>query len=141
MFTTNLHLFGILLACQKHHDLIERTNIQVENVRLSLAFGLETLRAVERTSLMSRKARHCLQGFLQVYDSLSTFNFPNPIDSHASCTNAVPEQRLQPSFHRRSGCWHCLVQFGRCPERAAGTDGLREFARQLFLAIHLAVSR
>lgn len=34
---------------------------------------METLRAIERTSLMSRKARQCIFKFLKVYDTLSTY--------------------------------------------------------------------
>lgn len=72
MFTANLHLLGILLACQQLGTLPRLRGIQATDVRTSLDFGLETLQAVKRTSLMSQKAGNCLKGFLRAYDSLST---------------------------------------------------------------------
>ena len=71
MFTVNLHLFGILLVCKRYEEALAIEGIQVADVRSSLDNSLRVLRAVERTSLMSRKAGDCLRGFLKVFDSLS----------------------------------------------------------------------
>lgn len=71
VFTVNLHLFGILLACKDHNATLSAGGIEIGDVRSSLDYGLKTLKAVERTSLMSRKAGHCLKGFLRIFDSLS----------------------------------------------------------------------
>lgn len=71
MFTINLHLFGVLLACQHQDAMPYVQSVTATEVREALGHGIKTLHAVERTSHMSRKARHCLQSFLQVYDSLS----------------------------------------------------------------------
>ncbi|CZR63519.1 uncharacterized protein PAC_13416 [Phialocephala subalpina] len=77
MFTVILHLFGILLAC-KINDM---RDIEMADIRSSLDSGLETLRLVERTSLMSRKAGDCLLGYVEIFDSLIS----DP--SHQNCND------------------------------------------------------
>lgn len=66
----NLHLFGILLACKIYGEPLSSQGVRIGEVRSSLDYSLRTLRAIERTSLMSRKAGDCLRGFLKVFDSL-----------------------------------------------------------------------
>ena len=63
-------MFGILLACQCGQGLAVGEVVAAAEVRESLDTALRSLQEVERTSLMSCKGRQCLQGFLQVYDSL-----------------------------------------------------------------------
>lgn len=71
MLTVDLHLFGILLACHNCPETLRNVGLNIADVRLALDSGLGTLRVLERTSLMSRKARRCLSGFLEVFDTLS----------------------------------------------------------------------
>lgn len=67
VLTVSLHLFGILLGCKHHDTLLPESNIS--DVRTSLDQSLETMRIIQRTSLMSHKARRCLLGFVEVFDS------------------------------------------------------------------------
>lgn len=75
-FTVVLHLFGILLALQYPEYGTALCNVSACDVRSTLDRALATLQTVERTSLMSRKARQCMEGFLQVYNSLCK---PSPL--------------------------------------------------------------
>jgi hypothetical protein len=66
----SLHLFGILLACKHHYTLLSASS--VAEARTLLATSIDTMRVLERTSLMSQKARKCLVGLLEVFDSFGT---------------------------------------------------------------------
>ncbi|KAF2107469.1 fungal-specific transcription factor domain-containing protein [Lophiotrema nucula] len=69
VFTVCLHLFGILLLCHGDQSAQIRKSVDPIVVRETLNSGLKILETVERTSLMSRKGRRCLERFLQVLDS------------------------------------------------------------------------
>jgi hypothetical protein len=69
VFTVSLHLFGILLGFKLHDTLLPTSSIT--DIRTSLDQSLETMRILQRTSLMSHKARRCLLGLLEVFDSFS----------------------------------------------------------------------
>lgn len=71
MFTVNLHLFGILLLCYRDGMPLLKDNISVAEIRETLEAGMQTLEAIARSSLMSRKGRQCLKRFLHVLDALS----------------------------------------------------------------------
>ena len=76
VFTVSLHVFGILLACKHHETLLPGRS--ATEVRSSLDSSLETMRMIERTSLMSCKARHCLMGLMKAFDSFSKWFFKLP---------------------------------------------------------------
>lgn len=69
VFTLSLHLFGILMVVKMHQDMFKLQQITVVGVIAFLLRSLSTLGLVGRTSLMSRKARHCLTGFLDVFQT------------------------------------------------------------------------
>lgn len=93
-FTVNLHLFGIILACKRYDEVFSIGGIQTGEVRSSLEYSLRTLRAIERTSLMSRKAGDCLRRFLKVFDSLGKLSMLQ------TCT-----QTTSNTFHL---CWRLI---------------------------------
>ena len=66
----SLHFFAILIACKLDENVLP--NVKVADIRVALDESLATLQAIERTSLMSQKARSCLAKLLEVYDVLST---------------------------------------------------------------------
>ncbi|RFU33160.1 hypothetical protein B7463_g3168, partial [Scytalidium lignicola] len=72
LFTISLHLFGILMACRIQEDVFHHQQISIPEVRSLLLRSLNTLDIVGRKSLMSCKARHCLMGFLEVFDALTS---------------------------------------------------------------------
>ncbi|KAH7030054.1 fungal-specific transcription factor domain-containing protein [Macrophomina phaseolina] len=74
-FTAILHFFGIFLACRLPEYANSFPDSMLADTRSALDNALETLRAVERTSLMSQKARHCVEGFLQVYDAMTASRY------------------------------------------------------------------
>ncbi|KAH8803646.1 hypothetical protein F5884DRAFT_806115 [Xylogone sp. PMI_703] len=70
-FTISLHLFGILMACRIQESALQRYEINISEVRSLLLKSLNTLEIVGKKSLMSCKARQCLIGFLEVFDSVA----------------------------------------------------------------------
>jgi hypothetical protein len=60
-----------MLLLQRGGILPNNNSVTLPKARTALEFGLETLGAVGRLSLMSRRGRHALQKFLHVFDSLS----------------------------------------------------------------------
>lgn len=67
--------------------------IDSSEVRNALELGLRTLEMVERSSLMSRKGRHCLRRFLQVFDTLGTPS-PREFEFSASTTSGLDLHNL-----------------------------------------------
>lgn len=70
VFTVNLHLFGMLLACRCHSMKLSAAGISIAEVRPLLDASLKTLETFGTISLMSSKAGHCILGFLKIFDSL-----------------------------------------------------------------------
>jgi hypothetical protein len=61
-----------MLILQRGDPPVSVSAVSLQVAREALDFGLQTLGTVGRVSLMSRRGRHALQKFLQVFDSLST---------------------------------------------------------------------
>ncbi|KAL2292562.1 hypothetical protein FJTKL_09510 [Diaporthe vaccinii] len=70
-FTISLHAFGLLLYLTSLKQNAAEVGLRTEEVRTLLNDGLESLRLVGHTSLMSQKARKCLLRFLDVFDSMT----------------------------------------------------------------------
>ena len=90
------------MLCNNHVTIQSTAGIQTTAVRSSIESALATLRAVERTSLMSRKARHCMEGFLKVFDSLRKWNRKCRIPSHDALHLVCLSETLNTSTDSRS---------------------------------------
>lgn len=77
VFTTGLHLFATLLVSHKIEKLRNAVGMTINEIHSYVSGSLETMQAVQRTSLMSRKARQCLSSFLEVFDTLSKSRAPS----------------------------------------------------------------
>ncbi|KIX05575.1 uncharacterized protein Z518_06447 [Rhinocladiella mackenziei CBS 650.93] len=66
--TVCLHIFVLLLACRQ--DKNNQLGFSLEETRSALETGLQNLKLLEGTSLMSYKARSCLVKLMEVFDSL-----------------------------------------------------------------------
>ncbi|OJD29037.1 transcriptional regulatory protein [Diplodia corticola] len=71
-FTVVLHLFGAFLACERPGVEMAFDGRRRLELRSALDSALETLNAIKRTSIMSRKARQCIANFLDIYDALDS---------------------------------------------------------------------
>lgn len=64
--TVCLHVFILLLTCR--FDRENKLAFSASEARAALEDGLENMRPLEETSLMTYKARHCLIKLLRAFD-------------------------------------------------------------------------
>ncbi|EXJ54896.1 uncharacterized protein A1O5_12962 [Cladophialophora psammophila CBS 110553] len=95
MLTVNLNLFCILLLYHQHGDIISSVGISLAEVREQLNEGIRTMKYIQRTSIMARKARQCLVEFLEAFDSLVSQQHATPdslMDHSAAEITLIPAE-------------------------------------------------
>lgn len=127
VFTVCLHFFGILLACQHPGGVALEQTITLIEARSSLDSALQTLKAISRASLMSQKGHHCLQRFLQVFDSLGKRVYPQ-LHFSPEELGANSNFRMLSTDHNREHC-------------SGSWDPFLHGTGQLLFATHYPISR
>lgn len=79
--TVCLHLFILLLTSRLDRE--NRLNLSTAEIRTSLEASLDNMKMLERTSLMTYKARKCLVKLLEAFDILGEYLFH--ITSSCTC--------------------------------------------------------
>ncbi|KIX03160.1 uncharacterized protein Z518_06711 [Rhinocladiella mackenziei CBS 650.93] len=132
VLTVNMHFFGILLLCHLDNTLWSSAGISRAEVRQCLNQGITTMKSIQRTSLMARKARHCLVGFLEVFDSL----VPEQETTPASLANQSATEDILSSAGPTVGLE--TNNFSQCVTQAAN-NFLWQYSQSNFLGDHLAL--
>lgn len=66
-----------LLIAYAREDFRQAINIGIDTLRKQVDVSMNTMKRVQRTSLMSRRAYHCLTEFLGIFDSLVSDQTPS----------------------------------------------------------------
>ena len=66
-----MHLFCLVLLCYTRPILVASVGVSSTEVRRLLGESLHNMQIVQRTSIISFSARHCLIKFTQIFDSFS----------------------------------------------------------------------